>query len=189
MKKIIALVLCLMMVLTCAAAMAEAEAEKESLGVLKVIGAFDIKYSPLPNDYKVNVYMQNDMTLIANITTSKAELPQMGLIIAFNDEWADTERLNDVSEEDMEAIKDSFFEEYDEVEFDIKETKSGTKLLIAKIPGGREAYVYTIYKGHELEMEIVPGAEEEALTDADIERVVAFLSDTDFVPVETQAAD
>ena len=46
MKKIIALVLCLMMVLTCAAAMAEAEAEKESLGVLKVIGAFDIKYSP-----------------------------------------------------------------------------------------------------------------------------------------------
>ena len=58
----------------------------------------------------------------------------------------------------MEAIKDSFFEEYDEVEFDIKETKAGTKLLIAKIPGGREAYVYTIYKGHELEMEIVPGA-------------------------------
>ena len=189
MKKIIALVLCLMMVLTCAAAMAEAETEKESLGVLKVVGAFDIKYSPLPNDYKVNVYMQNDMTLIANITTSKAELPQMGLIIAFNDEWADTERLNDVSEEDMEAIKDSFFEEYDEVDFDIKETKAGTKLLIARIPGGQDAYVYTIYKGHELEMHLIPGAEEDELTDADIERVVAFLSDMDFVPVETQAAD
>ena len=186
MKKIIALVLCLMMVLTCAAAMAEAEAEKESLGVLKVVGAFDIRYSPLPNDYKVNVYLQNDMTLIANITTAKADLPQMGLIIAFNDEWADTERLNDVSDEDMEAIKDSFFEEYDEVDFDIKETKAGTKLLIAKIPGGQDAYVYTIYKGHELEMQLVPGADQEALTDADIDRVVDFLSDMDFVPTEAE---
>ena len=107
MKKIIALALCLVMLLGCTAAMAEAEAEKESLGVLKVIGAFDIKYSPLPNEYKVNVYMQNDMTLIANITTTKAELPQMGLVIAFNDEWADTERLNDVSDEDMEDEKET----------------------------------------------------------------------------------
>ena len=188
MKKIIALVLSLVMLLGCAAAMAEAEAGKESLGVLKVVGAFDIKYSPLPNDYKVNVYMQNDMTLIANITTSKAELPQMGLIISFNDEWADTERLNDVTDEDMEAIKDSFFEEYDEVEFDIKETNAGTKLLIAKIPGGQEAYVYTIYKGYELEMEIIPDKDGE-LTDEDIDRVVAFLSEMEFVPVETQAAD
>jgi hypothetical protein len=188
MKKIIALALCLVMLLGCTAAMAEAEAEKESLGVLKVIGAFDIKYSPLPNEYKVNVYMQNDMTLIANITTTKAELPQMGLVIAFNDEWADTERLNDVSDEDMEAIKDSFFEEYDEVNFDTKETKAGTKLLIAKIPGGQEAYVYTIYKGYELEMQIIPDKDGE-LTDEDIDRVVAFLSEMEFVPVETQAAD
>ena len=189
MKKIIALVLCLMMVLTCAAAMAEVETEKESLGVLKVVGAFDIRYSPLPNDYKIDVYLQNDMTLIANIDTPKPDLPKMGLIIAFNDEWDGTERLNDVSDEDMEAIKDSFFEEYDEVDFDIKETKAGTKLLIARIPGGQDAYVYTIYKGHELEMHLIPGAEEDELTDADIERVVAFLSDMDFVPVETQAAD
>ena len=88
----------------------------------------------------------------------------------------------------MEAIKDSFFEEYDEVEFDIKETSAGTKLLIAKIPGGQEAYVYTIYKGYELEMEIIPDKDGE-LTDEDIDRVVAFLSEMEFVPVETQAAD
>ena len=184
MKKIIALVLCLVMLLTCAAAMAEAETEKESMGVLKVAGAFDIRYSPLPDDYKVNVYLQNDMTLIANISTTKKDLPQMGLIIAFNDEWDGTERLNDVSDEDMEAIKDSFFEEYDEVDFDIKETAAGTKLLIATIPGGQDAYVYTIYKGHELEMHLIPGAEQGELTDADIDRVVAFLSDMDFVPAD-----
>ena len=188
MKKIIALVLSLVMLLGCTAAMAEATAEKESLGVLKVVGAFDIKYSPLPDDYKIDVYLQNDMTLIANISTTKKELPKMGLIIAFNDEWSDTERLNDVSDEDMEAIKDSFFEEYDEVEFDIKETNAGTKLLIAKIPGGQEAYVYTIYKGYELEMQIIPDKDGE-LTDEDIDRVVAFLSEMEFVPVETQAAD
>jgi len=33
-------------------------------------------------------------------------------------------------------------------------------------------------------MHLIPGAEEDELTDADIERVVAFLSDMDFAPVE-----
>ena len=49
MKKIIALAICLAMLLACAAA--AAEAETKSMGVLKVNGAFDITYSPLPDDY------------------------------------------------------------------------------------------------------------------------------------------
>ena len=187
MKKIIALVLSLMMLLICAAAMAET-AEKEDMGVLKVNKAFNIKYSKLTNGYEVNIQSQNDMTIIANIVTKDKTLPRMNLAIAFNDEWGETERLNDVSEEDMEEIKDSFFEEYDEIEFDMKETALGTKLLIAKVPGGQDAYVYTIYLGHEIEIHLVPGDEQVELTDEDIERVVAFLGDMEFVPAEEAPA-
>ena len=120
MKKIIALVLSLMMLFACAAAVAEAE--KESMGVLKVNKAFDIKYSALSDGYTLSIFQQNDMAIIANIQSPDKALPRMGLVIAFNDEWADTERLNDVSEEDLQAIKDSFYEEYSELSFDTKET-------------------------------------------------------------------
>ena len=180
MKRIIALGLCLVMLLTCAAALAETE----SMGVLRVNKAFDIQYSPLPDGYKIHIYLQNDMTILANISTDQANLPGMGLGIGFSDEWADVERLNDVSEEDMQAIKDDFSVEFDDLEFETKETAYGTLLLIVKVPGGQEAYVYTIYKGHEIEIQIIPGAEQAELTDADIDRVVAFLSDMQFVPIE-----
>ena len=35
-------------------------------------------------------------------------------------------------------------------------------------------------------MHLIPGTEEDELTDEDIDRVVAFLSDVDFVPVEAK---
>lgn len=183
MKKIIALVLSIAMLLTFAAAAAEAP-EKESMGVLKVNKAFDIKYKPLGDDYTISIYTQNDMTIIANIQTlTHPELPRMGLVIAFNDEWAETERLNDVSAEDMEAIKSSFYVEYEAPEFEIRDTAFGTNLLVVK-PGNGEAIIYTIYRGHEIEMRMTPGAEATEITDADIDRVVGFLSDMDFDPVD-----
>ena len=182
MKNIIALVFSLVMLLTCAAALAETD--KESMGTLRVEKAFDIKYAALPDDYTLTIVTQNNMTILANIKSKQDTMPKMGLSIAFNDEWAETEKLNDVSEEDMQAIKDSFYDEYPELTFETKETNQGTQLLIVTVPGGQEVYVYTIYKGHEIEMQIVPGTAQEALTEADIERVVKFLSDLDFVPIE-----
>lgn len=186
MKKIIAMAICLAMLLACAAA--AAEAETKSMGVLKVNGAFDITYSPLPDDYILSIYQQNDMTIIANIQSEQKTLPMMGLVIAYNDMWAGVERLNDVSEEDMQVIRGYFSEEYQDPVFDIRETSFGTKLLTVMSPSSLDAYVYTIYRSHEIEIHLIPGEEQEALTDADIERVVAFLSDMQFVPVEAQPA-
>lgn len=182
MKKIIAMAICLVMLLACTAAMAEADTK--SMGVLKVNKAFDITYNPLPNDYELHIIVQNDMTIQADIISKQAALPRMRLSIAFNDEWADVERLNDITEEDLQLIKDDFSAEYTGLAFDTRETAYGTRLLIVKAPSGLDAYVYTIYKGHEIEVQLYPGAEQDVLTDADIERVVAFLSDMQFVPVE-----
>lgn len=144
------------MVFACVAALAES-AEKEQMGVLRVNKAFDIQYSKLENGYTLSIYMQNDMLIAANVISTDTSMPRIGLMIAFNDAWANTERLNDVSDEDLEEIKDSFYEEYDNITFDTKETEHGTKLLIANIEGGQDAYIYTIYKGHEIELHLVPG--------------------------------
>ena len=182
MKKIIALVTALVMLLACTAALAEAETK--SMGILKMNKAFDITYSPLPNDYELHINVQNDMVIIADIFSTQKNLPKMNLSIAFNDEWGEVEKLNDVTEEDLQLIKDDFSEEYTDLAFDTKETAYGTKLLIVKAPSGMDAYVYTIYKAHEIEIHLYPGEEQEAITDADIDRVVAFLSDMQFVPVE-----
>ena len=184
MKKIIALALCLAVLLACAAA--PAETAKESMGILKVSKAFDIRYSTLPDNYTLHITQQNDMVIIASIRSANEALPQMSLVIAFNDEWADTEKLNEVSEEDLQAIKDSFSKEYPDLTFGMKETYYGTKLLTVTAPSGQDAYVYTIYKGHEIEIHLYPGAAQAALNDSDIGRVIAFLSDMDFVQIEEQ---
>lgn len=181
MKKLIALVLSLTLLLACAAA--SAEGGKESMGVIKVQKAFDIRFSPLPDGYTLSIEEQNEMQIIAVIESSRKDLPKMRLAISFYEPWANTERLNDVSEEDIQAIKDSFLVEYPELEFGFRDTNAGTKLLTVQAPSGLEAYIFTIYKGHEIEIQITVGPEQEKLTDADIDRVVAFLSDVDFVPV------
>ena len=182
MKKLIALVLCFAMLLACTAALAETE--KESMGTLKVNKAFDIRYSALPDGYTVSIYEQNDMHIIANIATDNDALPDMGLVIAFSDQWADVERLNDLSDEDLQVIRDSFIAEYEDVTFETMETSFGTRLLTVMGPGNQDAVIFTIYRGHEIEMHLIPGPAQDALSDADLDRVVAFLSDMDFVPVE-----
>ena len=182
MKKIIAVAIAVLLLLACAAA--PAESQMESLGTLRVQKGFDIRYSALPDDYTLTVFLQDEMTIFANIESTRTNLPRMGLVIAYNDQWAETERLNDLSEEEMQVIRNSFAEEYGDLEFEIKETKYGTNLLVVEAPSRLDAYVYTIYKGHEIEIHLFPGADQEALTDADIDRVVAFLSDMEFVPVE-----
>ena len=184
MKRLIALVLSLALLLACAAAAAESgTAEKESLGILKVNKSFDIRYNPLPDDYVLSIYKQDDLMICANIESSKTTVPRMGLIIAFNDQWADVERLNDVSEEDLEPIKETFRAEYEEPVFETRETAYGTKLLLIMSPTFQDAYVYTIYRGHEIEIHLIPGTEQEKLSVEDVDRVVAFLSDMDFDPV------
>ena len=49
---------------------------------------------------------------------------------------------------------------------------------------GSFAAAYTIFKSHEIELDIFPGEEQEAVTDEDIARIVAFLTDIEFAPVE-----
>ena len=79
----------------------------------------------------------------------------------------------------IEEIRESF-RNMDDVAFEDLETAYGTRLLKVTQANRNFADIYTIYKSYELEF-VMTG---DALTDADVQMLVDFISDMDFVPVE-----
>ena len=100
--------------------------------------------------------------------------------IAYNEEYADVERFNDVDEATVQEIRDSFMD-MDEVVFEELETVYGTRLLKVTTSNSSFADIYTIYKGYELEFVMTAQGE---VQDADVQMLVDFISDMDFVPAE-----
>ena len=82
------------------------------------------------------------------------------LVIYFDEQYANVEKLNDLSTEQIELIKAGFLEE-NSVTFTDAETSLGTKLLIVRENGSDADFldIFTIYRGHEIELQIRPGAE------------------------------
>ena len=178
MKKIIALALSLMLILCSAAVLAEETAEKAILGTLKVGQSFMIK-SRVPEGYRFEEIVNNELNLIGILAGGEGK-PTVTVSIAYNEEYADVERFNDVDEETVQAIRDSFLM-MDDVVFEDLETAYGTRLL--KVTQSDKTFVdiYTIYKGYELEFLL---SADEEVQDADIQMLVDFISDMDFVAAE-----
>lgn len=183
MKKTIAIMLCLAVALGCAAAFAQT-AEKTTLGTVRINGAFEVSCL-LPEGYTIQIDNQNTDSLIALISSEDTTKPLMFLNIMFDEIYADVNKLEDLSEEDMAFLKSTFTEEY-EVEFSFAETASGHKLLVAREVNNEMLSVYTIYQGYEFEVLLLPteAAGAESLTDAQIQMVVDLLSNLDFTPIE-----
>ena len=185
MKKIIALALSLMLLLGCVSALAES-AEK---GSVTMLGAFTIEYDQIPDGYKLSRPTKNsEMEYEAMIQSPEAGKPNMILNMAFNDEWAGVKTLADATEEDIEAVKQDFYEvlEFDDgdLTFEDAKTGEGTPVLIVKSVDGDFGAVYTVYMGHEIEIDIYPEGEEDKVTDELMSAVLKFLSDVKFTPVE-----
>ncbi|MBR5111730.1 MAG: hypothetical protein IK099_16235 [Clostridia bacterium] len=184
MKKIIAITLCLAMLLGCAA-MAET-AEKTYMGTVSVKGAFDLKCT-IPEGYDLITEPMDNGNIVSVITPKDETKPSMMLSIAFNEIYADTKRLSDVDAETLAEIEDSFREEY-EVEISYTETAKGTKLLMAKEVEGAVDWVdfYTIYEGYEIEIVMVQSEakEGESISDEQVQMMLDFLSNLDFVQVQ-----
>lgn len=198
MKKIFAIILCLALLLS-SAALAETP-EKESIGTVKVEEAFNIKCR-LPEGYAIDTTEKGDEAhLVFSVRSDDASKPRIAVIIAYNDEYTtfDEEtkekkalRLNDISDEAYEAIKDSFVSEsgMTEVTYDETETAYGTKLLIVKSKWQEQELVvfYSIYKSYEVEVVAEPGEGANGdLTDEQIRMIVDFLSDMDFEEIKAE---
>ena len=178
MKKIIALALSLMLILCAAAAFAEETAGKTRLGSLKVGEAFTIQ-SNVPENYTFTVITSTDLNLVG-VLSGGEDAPVVYISIAYNDEYNGVERFNDVDEDTVQDIKDSFLD-MDDVAFEDLETAYGTRLLKVTTSNRTFADIYTIYKGYELEFILTAQGE---VQDADVQMLVDFISDMDFVAAE-----
>ncbi|MBR2659852.1 MAG: hypothetical protein IKH81_01435 [Clostridia bacterium] len=175
MKKFTALALSLIMILCAVCAFAE-DTGKTEMGTLKVGEAFSIQ-SRMPEGYTYMPVKATELNMVG-ILSAGAGRPVVTISIAYNEEYADTERFNDVDEAVVEEIRESFREADPEVVFEDLETAYGTRLL--KVAGDGFVDIYTVYKGYELEF-VMSGSTIEA---ADVQMLVDFISDMDFVGVE-----
>ena len=175
MKRITAMALSLIMILCAVCVLAE-DAGKTEIGTLKVGEAFSIQ-GKMPEGYTYMPVTATELNMVGILSAGENK-PVVTVSIAYNEEYAETERFNDVDEAVVEEIRNSFREADEEVTFEDLETAYDTRLL--KVAGDGFVDIYTIYKGYELEF-VLTG---DGLTDADVKMLVDFISDMDFVAVK-----
>ena len=158
--------------------------EETRIGTLNVNGEFMLQ-GKIPEGYKLQVISARNTRIIATLVAEDESRPQMLLTVAFDEMFADKERMNDLSAEEIETLKASFTD-MNEVEFAEGETAAGTKLLIARETGSDEDFVsiISLYKGYSVEFVLSPNpkAAEQKLTDEQIQTGIDFLSNLDFIP-------
>ena len=178
MKRLVGMVLCLCVLVGVTMSLAQG-AEKTKLGTLNVNGAFDLK-GTIPDGYALNIEIADTTMIRALIESDDKAKPHMSLTIAFSELIADVDRLNDLNNDQLTLLEQTFKAE-DDVEISYRNTDHGTKLMIVE---AKDKYIvfYTIYKGYEIEFLLTPGTS--PMTDAQINMVIGFLSDLDFDSAE-----
>ncbi len=159
---------------------------KESLGSLTVNGEFALQCL-LPETYVLQVVNVQGSKIVASILSEDVEKPMLYLTIAYNELYSDVPRMNDLSQEELEILEQSFTD-MSEVEISYTETAYGTKLMVAREVGRDTDFVdiLTVYRGYDIEflMSPNPEAKSQQLTDAQVQMCVDFLSELDFVSAE-----
>ena len=130
MKKGISILLALALMLGCGAALAESTEAKTELGTLNVNGAFAIECA-VPEDYSLSIQDQDSAYIRATLKSTDEAKPTVGISIAYNEEIADIDRLNDVSEEGLRLIEASFQQMDDVKRREAKLEKDNAKMSLA----------------------------------------------------------
>ena len=164
----------------------EASDSNQSLGKLNVNGEFDLTCK-LPEGYKLQVVNIRGDKIIASVLSDDMTRPQLYLSIAYDETYGEVERMNDMSDDDLKILEDSF-KDMNEVDISYAETGHGTKLLIARETGSDTDFVdiLAIYKGYFIEFNMTPNpaAADQTLTDEQIQMCIDFLTNVDFVPAQ-----
>ena len=165
---------------------AEETAGTEKLGKLSVNDEFEITCK-LPQDYKLQVVDVRGENIIASVTSEDITKPQMYLSIAYDELYGDVERMNDLSDEELAVLEDSF-KEMDQVEIEYRQTGLGTKLMVVREVGNGQKFIdiLSVYKGYFVEFNMTPNpnAAVQDLTEEQIQLAIQFLTDVMFEPVK-----
>ena len=158
----------------------------EKLGKLSVNGEFEITCK-LPEGYKLQVVEMRGESIIASVTSDDVTKPQMYLSIAYDELYADVQKMNDL-DEDRRVILEQSFTTMDEVEITKAETGLGTELMMVRNVGSGTDFVdfISIYDGYLIEFNMTPSPSmaNQKLTDEQIEVAIRFLTDVMFNPVK-----
>ena len=177
MKKLIALLLTLMMLVGVALpVMAEEAPHKHAVAYDDTMTVEVV----IPEGYTVeeSSVMGSLILVLAPIDEAQTYLCT---IIGHDEDRAEVERLNDLSDEEIQAIAAEFCEDLNNPTVSFSETGMGTKLIVINdnnVEEGDTAIVVTLYKGYFLTTYVFPAGE--TVTDAEIEMAVQFYTDMDF---------
>ena len=164
----------------------EPKASKEQMGKLNVNGEFSLQCR-LPEGYTMQLINTLNEKISALITSEDTEKPILQLSIAFDELFANVDRMNDLTEEALRGLEESFTE-MNEVKITYGETEYGTKLLIAREVGEDTDFVdiMSVYKGYSIEFVMSPNpkAKKQTLTDEQVQMCIDFLSELDFIPAK-----
>ncbi len=154
------------------------------IGTLNVNGEFMLQ-GVIPEGYRLKVLSSRNTRIIAVLEAEDIQRPQMMLTVAWDEMYADVERMNDLSAEEIEALKKTFMDMND-VTFSDAQTAAGTSLLIAKETGSDEDFVsiISLYKGYSVEFVLTPSiyTANRTLTDEQVQKGIDFLSNLNFIP-------
>ena len=183
MKKIIAIILSL--VLLCTAFAAAETTEKVKIGSVSINGEFTLQCG-LPEGYTPSPLSVTPYQVVAVIKSQDPNAPVMYLSIAYDEMYANVERMNDLTQEDLDLLEATYIMDDPGVEITYGETGYGTLLLIARHETEELDYVafFSIYKGYAVEFVLAPSgeAEDKNLTEEQLRLSVDFLTDLDFIP-------
>ena len=156
------------------------------LGKLNVNGEFELTCK-LPEGYKLQVVDMRGESIIASVLPDDMIRPQMYLSIAFDEAYAEVDRMNDMTDEELAILEESF-RKMNQVEIEYRETGLGTKLLVVREVGDDTDFVdfLSVYKGYFVEFVMTPNpnAAVQELTEEQIETAIQFLTDVMFEPLQ-----
>ena len=165
---------------------------KTTLGVIDINGAFSLRCG-LPEGYAIKPVQSSSDQLVAVMTSEKPDTPEMVLSVAYDPAYASVERMNDLDEEALAVLEKTFTDTDPTVEITYGDTGLGTRLMVVRQSEEGNDYLdfLSIYKGYFVEFVMVAAqdAETKTLTDEQLQLCVDFLTDLDFVPVETASND
>ena len=161
---------------------------KTDLGVIDINGAFSLQCR-MADGYSIVPVKSTSDQMVAIISSEDPSKPVLQLCVAYDEKYANVERLNDLSDEEFTALEKTFTDVDPTVEITYGDTGLGTRLMIVRQSGSNFDYLdfMSIYKGYFVECVMMQpeNAEARELTEEQIQMCVDFLTDLDFVPAET----
>jgi len=180
MKKIICVLLSLLLF---SAACAEAP-QGEAVDEITVNGKYIIRCEK-PEGYEMNVMVSDSGRIQGTLTADEdGQRPILAFSIAYEETYADVERMNDLSQEDLAFLEATYAEENPTITY--RETAYGSKLMCVTGTVGESDFlsILTVYLGYMIEFDLFPGLETDGrLTEEQIQMAVDFLSAMTFTRI------